>query len=271
MGSLMNGLETGVLDHITGGTGGTVYVPEAANLWVALWVGDPLDTGAGGVECAYTNYARRQIDFNVGVLADRKVVQNGILTFPECGATGEADVDHYVIYDTEAGTEQIAHGSLNTLKNIIEGNTPSVASAEIEVSINTGKWSNYLVKAVLDWIFCQGTFTTPDHFIALASAELLDTSTGTSLVDFVMTDYAREQVIAGDFDAATEGDPSYTSNATALDYGALTDTPETITAIAMCDAITNGNLLMYDNTPNQLVGNGDTVQIPIGDLDATFA
>ena len=54
MGSLTSLLEVGVLDHITGGTGGAPYSPEAANLWVALWVGDPTDTGAGGVECAYT-------------------------------------------------------------------------------------------------------------------------------------------------------------------------------------------------------------------------
>jgi len=271
MGSLTDAAELLFLDHLTSAS--AAWTPSAT-VYLALYIGDPLDTGDGGAEVTAANgYARVAIPFATPpAAASRQIVQSGIVQY--AGNTGSdwGTVTNWAIFDASTAGTMLAHGVLSASRSIVVGNTPSVASGQIIVSVTTGGASDYLVEAMLDFIFGAGTFAQPSLFVALASAALTDTSTGTTLVDLVMTDYARESKSAGltDWDAASGTSPGATANKTLVNFGALTGTGETVEAIALCDAATVGNLLVYDNTVSQDVGTGDTVQMIVGAFDITL-
>ncbi len=77
---------------------------------------------------------------------------------------------------------------------------------------------------------------------------------------------------APDWDLAVSGDPSYVDNNDDITFTTATADWGTIVAVAICDALTVGNLLVYDNAmTDQDVDNGDTAKFPAGDLDVQMS
>lgn len=274
MGSISDFLEAEFLDHILKADAG--FTP-AATLYVGLSVGDPLDTAAGIDETAGVadTYVRQTIAWDAVVADSREIRQNGAITFPEAGASW-GTVTHWFICDHVSnatfGTNVnlYAHGSLNTGKAIVAGNTPSIADDEIAITVTGGSMSNYLADLFVDWAFDGGTLAQPTNlYVALASAALTDSSTGTSLVDLTMTDYARE--LNNDWDAAAGPSPMLSDNTNDILFGVLTGSGQTVEAVAVCDASADGNLLFYDNTVSQAIGVGDSVTFPAGEFDISIA
>ena len=78
--------------------------------------------------------------------------------------------------------------------------------------------------------------------------------------------YARELV---GLSASSNGT---SSNASDITFTTATASWGTITTIALLDAITNGNVIMYSPLDaSKTVGDGDTFKINAGDLDVTIA
>lgn len=135
--------------------------------------------------------------------------------------------------------------------------------------------SNFLEDKILDHVLGEGarTFTSP---ATIYLALFKETGTGTlanleagTLTDEISTSgtaYARQGVnfsAASSGTAATNGTVSWTT-ATA-DWG-------TVTAVAVMDASTAGNVLFYGNlTASKTISSGDTFQISSTNLTVSLA
>jgi hypothetical protein len=267
MGSLSDYLELELLDHVCNAS----YTP-AATIYLALCTGDPTDAGTGASmnECADSgNYSRKAITF--GAAASRSVDQNAQVTFDQ--ATGSwGTVTHWAIVDsgTHGAGNMLAHGAFSESKSIVSGNTPSVASSEIDVTFSAGEISDYLANELLDHAFRNSSYTSPDTYVGLCTATIADDDDGDTVTEVSGGSYAREQVNVNGgssptWDLAASG---LVDNTHAIAFTTATASWGTVTSVGIFDAASSGNLLFYDNTmADQAVGSGDTASFPVGDLD----
>ncbi len=260
MGSLSNFAELEFLDHLLGVTAWTT----PAAVYLSLHTANP-DEDASGAECSGSGYTRKVCSF--GSAASRSIAQDVAVQFAE--ATGSwGTVSHWALWDTLTTGNMLAYGSFGTATAVGSGEAPSIASGTVVVSVSALGASNYLANAMLDHIFNSTAFTQPDIHVAICSAAITDSSTGTSITDLIMTGYAREDMSAGgtDWDTAASG---ASANKLAISFGTLTGTGETALGVCICDAATDGNLLVY-KAVSQVIATSDVVQFPIGDFDITL-
>lgn len=274
MGSITDFLENELLDHIFNAS-----YTSPTNIYLALATADPTDTATGASmnECANSgSYARTAISF--GVAAARAVTQDADVTFPT--ATGSwGTVTHWAITDngTYGAGNVLAHGAFAASKLISTDDTPSVASGEISVSFTAGEISNYLANELLDHCFNNAAFTTTasSTYVALCTATIADTDTGATITEPGGGSYARKEVsenggTSPTWDVAASG---VVDNTHAITFATATASWGTIVAVAICDSGTTGagNLLFYDNTmTDKAVGDGDTAEFAVGDLDVVM-
>lgn len=270
MGSLSDYSELELLDHVFN----TAY-SSVATVYLALCTADPTDAGTGASmnECANSNnYSRKAISF--GAAASKVVTQSGAVTYDQ--ATGSwGTVTHWAIVDsaTHGAGNMLAHGAFAAGKAVNNGNTPSVASGQITVTFGANDISTYLANALLDLMFRNQAYGAPATYIALCDATVAEGDTGSTISEPSGGSYAREQVninggASPTWDLAAAG---LVDNTHQIDFTTATASWGTIVAVAICDALTLGNLLFFDNDmADQAVGSGDTVSFPIGDLDCTM-
>ena len=128
MGSISDYLETELMDHLVG----NAYTQPT--LYLALSTADFLDDGSGAAEPVGGNYARKAHAV-WDVAATRLTRNDGVITFNQAsGAWGL--ISHWGIFDALTVGNLLAHGSLDVSKDVVSGNTPSFADAEIEVSFD---------------------------------------------------------------------------------------------------------------------------------------
>jgi len=257
MGSLTNFAENELIDHVFG----TAYTP-VSNIYVALFTVDPTDSGTLTNEANYTGYAREEI--TVGVSASRRVTQDALVTFSQCTG-GSNDITHWGIMDgdTEGSNNMLAYGSLTSTKTVSSGKTPSIASSEVYVEFISGVMSDYLTENLLNLMFNDSAYAQPTIHVGLVeTTEVTDSDTGSTIDELDMTNYERRQPATG----WTVAGSTVTNNGI-IDFQTLTGTGETITTTVLCDALTAGNLLFYDNAQNQTVDDGDDVQYASGAFD----
>ncbi len=266
MGSMSDFLENELLDHIFN----AAYTPPAT-VYLGLSTADPLDDGSGLAEPSGNGYIRKAITF--GAAASRVITQSGDVTFDQ--ATGSwGTITHYGIFDAESAGNMMAHGSLSVSKAVVSGNTPSVASAECIVTVSAGEVSDYLANILLDFAFRNQAFSAPATYIALATADISDSDTGSTITEVSGGSYARKQVninggASPTWDLAASG---LVDNTHDITFASPTASWGLVTAAAIIDALTAGNLLFYENTMNdQTPDSGDTVKFPVGDLDVSLS
>lgn len=268
MGSLSNYAELKLLDHVLN----TAYTP-ASTIYLALATADPTDAGTGASANEVANsgsYARTAITF--GSAASRRSTQNATVTFPQ--ATGSwGTVTHWFIVDsaTYGAGNMLAYGSFAASKSIVSGNTPSVASSETYIEFSAGEISNYLALKLLDLMFKNTAYSKPSTYIALVTATVADTDTGSTITEPSGGSYARKQVNINGGSSPTWNLASSgaVTNAAQIDMATATGSWGTVVGIAITDSATTsaGNLLFYDNgMTDQAVGSGDTASFASGAL-----
>jgi hypothetical protein len=264
MGSISNFLELELLDHVFNAS----YTPPT-NVFLALYESDPTDAGSG-TETSYTNYQRQQIEFNAA--AARSIDQTNLETFPANGG-GTVTITHWGIHSLVSGGDFLAHGQFGTSKQVNNGNTPSVAAGEIDVTFSAGEISNYLANALLDFAFRNQAFSSPATWVGLVTATSADGDDGDTITEVSGGSYARVQVdvnggTSPTWDLAAAG---LVDNTHLIQFPTPTASWGTVVGLVICDASTSGNLLAYDNDmTDQAIGTDDDVEIPIGDLDITL-
>jgi hypothetical protein len=136
--------------------------------------------------------------------------------------------------------------------------------------------SNYLENKLIDFLFRSGSYTPPATlYIALCTATPAETDTGSTISEVSGGNYSRQSVSSGasswystqqDTISTSSGSNGTTSNVSSIVWSGATWTA-TVTAVAICDASTGGNLLFYGAlTSSKAVSSGDTVNLFSGDL-----
>jgi hypothetical protein len=130
--------------------------------------------------------------------------------------------------------------------------------------------SNYLENKVLDHVLRNTAYTQPGNlFVGLYTGNALTNLEAGTLSDEVSTSgtsYVRKAVTFG---AASSG--------TATNSATVTFDPATlnwgnITAIAILDTVTTGNVLFYGNlTTAKLIETGDTMQFVTNNISVSLA
>ena len=132
MGSFSDYAENKILDHIVGKTSFTM----PTHSWLALFVGDPLDTGAGGAEVSGGSYARVETAGSDWDAASEGATANAAaIAFAEAsGAWGT--VTNFALFDALTAGNLLAHGALTTAKAITTGDTPSFAIGDLDITLD---------------------------------------------------------------------------------------------------------------------------------------
>lgn len=123
-------------------------------------------------------------------------------------------------------------------------------------------FTNDLETRVLQWALTNGSPTRPTAwYVGLFTAAPGEAGGGTEISGSA---YARQAV------TFTVSGNLATNNA-AIEFPTATGTWGTITHVAVFDADTSGNMLVYATlTSSKTIASGDVLRIPSGDLDITL-
>ena len=268
MGSMTNSLAQDLLDHVLN----KVTYTNPAAIFLCLCTADPGDGATGAVMNEVPNaFAYQRTAIVLGAAGGGRIIdQVGSVDFPTAVGGAWGDATHWCITDTQTyGSGQaMAFGALNELKNIADGDTPSVAASEVDVTVTAGEVSNYLASTLLDFAFRDQVFTVPTVYAGFADAILSDTTTGITVSEPGVGAYARKLVYENgggtpDFNLATLASPSVVDNSDEIALITATAAWGTMTSWFLADNATEGagNILFYDNdVTDKPVGDGDTAK-----------
>lgn len=126
--------------------------------------------------------------------------------------------------------------------------------------------SDYAEKLLLDWMMTTGSATRPTvWYVALYTAAPSDSGGGTEVSG---NGYSRQSVTFG----AASSPGGTTSNTGAVTFTASGGSWGTITHMGIFTASSAGNLLWHGAlTASKTVGDGDTLEFAIGNIDLTLA
>lgn len=257
MGSISDFLENELLDHVFN-VGS--YSPPAT-VYLGLSTADPTDDASGLAEPSGNGYVRKAITFSGGTT--RTIRQAADVTFDQ--ATGSwGTLSHWGVFDAESAGNMLSHGQLGTSKAVVSGNTPSVSAPQIQISFNSGDVFNYLADRLLNFVFRNEEFSQPSNYIVLSTSSPDDDGTG--VTEPSGNNYARKQHET--WDPAASG---ATENSGEIQFNGPSGSWGTITDMAVFDAVSSGNPLVYGTVSNQAVTSGDTVKFTSGGVDITLS
>ncbi len=275
MGSITDFLENELLDHIFN----AAYTPPTT-VYLALSTTTIDDTG-NETEPIGNGYARKAITFDAA--AARLLNQAATVTFDQASGSWGTITD-WAIFDALTVGNMMAYGVLSASKAVVDGNTPSVAAGEVDISFltlagkgdTTNNISDYCANILLDFAFRDQAFAVPDTFVAYATADLTDANTGATMTEVANSNnYSRKQVninggASPTWDLAASG---LVDNTDDITQAAPSGSWGLITALVLIDSVTwgAGNVLFYDNgITEQTPVSGDTVKNSAGNLDVSL-
>jgi hypothetical protein len=256
--SLTEYTEKKVLDHCLKVAS---YSPPAT-VYVGLSTADPTINGSGWTDPTYTGYGRQVIPF--GAASARTITQNALVTFSACTG-GSSTVGWYGLWDASTGGNLLAYGVLSPSKNIVSGNTPSIASGQCAVSFSAGGIFTPISNTILNWLFAAGTFAQPTN-VKIGLSTTIPTDGGPNITEPSGNNYA--EVVLNTWNAAALGVPTSTSNNGNIVFGSPSGSWGTI---VYGQVYLDTSPFVYVDTVDQAVGTGDTVEFLSGQLGITLA
>lgn len=136
--------------------------------------------------------------------------------------------------------------------------------------------SNYLENKLVDFLFRGVSYTPPTTlYIALCTAAPTDASTGSTLTEVSGGNYSRQAFASnatnwfttnGDNVATSSGTNGTTGNSVAILWASVTWSA-TVTDVAICDALTGGNVLFYSTlASSKTIAPTDSLSFAINSL-----
>ena len=144
--SMSNDMETQILEHLfqnadivdIGDAAGLLGSSAPGNLYVALHVSDPGEAGDQSIgECDYTSYARVAVVRSAGgwTVAGNNCSNAAEIAFPEKTAGPDDIATHFSVGKEISGaTEMIGSAALDASRTIRDGDTPTFAIGELDVT-----------------------------------------------------------------------------------------------------------------------------------------
>lgn len=262
MNNLSNYTEKKLMDHIFGIA---TYTPPS-NIYIALHLTDPTDSG-GGSEVANANNYARVLHNSWNAASSRLSNNNGEITFNQCTTADWGTIPYWALWDsgTYGSGNMLCYGTFNTPKEIIVGNVPTITSGDINIYAVTNGISTYLANKLLDHLL-KVTSYTPPTTIALANFTSSPGDLGTGNEVANANDYSRTVLTSWSPANATTG---------LITNTAIIQTPTAsggwgiVTHNALYDNATYGagNLLWYGMMiPSQIVEVDDFLKWEIGNF-----
>ena len=126
-----------------------------------------------------------------------------------------------------------------------------------------GSYTDYLEDKLLKHVFTNTTYTPPAAiYVGLFTAAPSDTGGGTEVTG---TAYARQSAAF-----TVSGTGTVATNSANIDFPAAGSAWGTVTAVALFDASTSGNMLAWsDLTTSRTIASGDIFRIPASGLSIT--
>jgi len=280
MGSLSDYGENAFLGHFCA----TAYSP-VATIYIALATASPGEaaTGAAMNEVANANnYARQAIIF--GAAALRKVEQSGIVTFNQASGPWGVVTDWALVDSGTYGAGNVlAYGAFTSSFSPVSGNTPSIASGEVEVQISASSgegFTDQFVHWMLNLIFRNIAYSQPATYIALLDQLGADTDTTltTAGKEVAGTAYARVLLnkaggVSPSWETVANGACQNEEEVAFPTVGAGGWSEIVGMAIVDGGTLDTGNVLAFDNDQvvDQTPQAGDTVKFAIGALDTSLS
>lgn len=261
MGDFADYLELELLDHVMG----VGAYAQPSGIYIGLSTADPLDDESGLAEPVGNGYARKQHD-NWLTAAGRLTKNDGVIEFAE--ATGSwGIITHYGIFDAVSGGNMLGHGLFPSDPTVVSGDNLSIKDQDITVKFLSAGVSTYLTNALLDHVFLVAAYTPASNlYVAFTTAAVVDGNDGSTITEPSGGAYARK--LHNSWNAAAAG---ATSNNGAIAFVEATAAWGIITYVAILDALTGGNLLLFGALDSSLdVNTGDQPNFPDGDLDITL-
>lgn len=136
--------------------------------------------------------------------------------------------------------------------------------------------SNYLENKLVDFLFRGGSYSPPSTlYFALCTSTPTDASTGSNISEITGGNYARQSLTAttgnwystqGDNSGTSSGTGGSTSNIPSIAWNSITWSG-TVSSVAICDALTAGNVLFYGSLANsKTLISGDSISFAVSGL-----
>lgn len=133
-----------------------------------------------------------------------------------------------------------------------------------------GSLSNFAELELLDHSVGEGSYAMPTCHIALCTADPTDAGTGAACNEVPDSNAYSREALAGKWSPAAAG---AITNDVAITFTEATGSWGTVSHFAIIDNAAHGagNMIWHGAlVASKAVGDGDTVQIAIGDLDLTL-
>lgn len=209
-------------------------ITAPANVYLALFLSNPGDTGTEGTEITYTNYSRQAVTFSAPAQSGSGLmIQNSNqISFAEA-SSNVGTVTYVGVYDALSGGNLLLYGQLDTPLVVQAGVTPVFRTNSIKW-IWSGNLTTYYRTAIMNTL--RGTSCSGfDPYIALCNGD--PTGTGS---EFVGDDYARFAVTMS-APAQQASGAAQSSNTDDVLSNTSTGNWGQLTHIAIADAAANGN------------------------------
>lgn len=139
-----NYFESGILNVLKG-----ITLTAPSQLFIALFISNPTETGTAGTEVNYAGYSRQQITFSepapesggIGIKNDTQI------TFPE-SPTNAGTVTYIGIMDSKLSGNMLAYGELTEELVIGEGEAPVLLPNEITFYFNYNMSKSFKAKVL---------------------------------------------------------------------------------------------------------------------------
>ena len=213
-------------------------ITAPANVYLALFLSNPKDTGTEGTEITYSGYERRAFTFSDPTSSGGGLVMENteLISFPESN-TSAGTVTYVAVYDSLTGGNMWLYGQLDTALTVQTGVSPVFRAGSVKW-IWSGNLSSYYREAIMktlkgggQGINCSGF----SPYVGFCNGD--PTGTGN---EFSGNNYARV--------AVSMTAPSQQSSGTALSVntadvltGIATGSWGMLNTVAIFDAETNGN------------------------------
>lgn len=228
--------------------GQSITAPQ--NVYLALFLSNPGDTGTEGTEISYTSYARQPITFSAPAASGSglMIANSSQISFAEASAN-VGTVTYVGVYDALSGGNLLLYGQLDTPLVIQSGVTPVFRANSVKW-IWSGNLTTYYRTAIMNTL--RGTSLAGfDPYVALCNGDPTGAGSefaGDDYARFAVTMSAPAQQSSGAAQSSNEDD--VLSNTSTGNWGQLTH-------VAIADASSNGNyfsVIALSSTFNMVTG-----------------
>ena len=235
-------------------------ITAPANLYLALFLSNPSDTGSAGTEISYSSYARQAITFSAPASSGAGLMMqnSAAISFPE-SSSNAGTVTYVGVFDSLSGGNMWLYGQLDTSLTVQAGVSPVFRAGSVKW-IWSGNLTTYYRTAIMNTL--RGTNCSGfSPYIAFCNGD--PTGAGS---EFSGNNYSRTAVTFTT-PAQQPSGTDLTQNSADVISAISTGSWGTLTHVAICDASTAGNYFAVQSAGSSYnVPTGTAIGFHAGDL-----